>query len=155
MGPPESDIESAQGAPTQPEVRLSAAYAATRVLAESATLAEAAPRILEAICESLGWVHGALWRVDEAAGVLRCVKTWHRPSAAVGEFDALSRGTAFPSGVGLPGRVWATGSPAWIQELIEDPNFPRAAVANREGLRSAFGFPIVHGGAVLGVLEFF
>jgi hypothetical protein len=68
-----------QGAPTQGEVRLGAAYAATRVLAESATLPQAAPRILQAICENLGWAHGAVWRVDEAAGVLRCVDTWFPP----------------------------------------------------------------------------
>jgi len=32
---------------------------------------------------------------------------------------------------------------------------PRAAVAAREGLHGAFGFPIKLGGIVLGVLEFF
>jgi hypothetical protein len=36
-----------------------AEYATARVLAESARLAEATPRILEAICTSLGWEHGA------------------------------------------------------------------------------------------------
>ena len=34
-------------------------------------------------------------------------------------------------------------------------NFPRAAAASREGLHGAFGFPIILGDEVLGVIEFF
>src|SRR5262245_41093745 len=155
MGSTETGAESTRAEATRSEIRLAAAYAATRVLAESATLQEAAPRILQAICESLGWTYGALWRVVEGEGVVRCVETWHSPSVALPEFDALCRRLTFTSGVGLPGRVWATAAPAWIQELVTDPNFPRAPVAKREGLHSAFGFPIVQQGEVLGVLEFF
>ena len=47
---------------------LAAAYAATRVLTESATLREATPRILQTICETLSWEYGALWAVDKQAG---------------------------------------------------------------------------------------
>ena len=46
---------------------LFAQYATTKVLAESATLGEAASGILQAICESLGWEYGALWTVDRHA----------------------------------------------------------------------------------------
>ncbi len=46
------------------EGRLAAQYATALVLAESATLAQAVPRILQAICETLGWEHGAVWNVD-------------------------------------------------------------------------------------------
>jgi hypothetical protein len=46
-----------------------AEYATARVLAESARLAEATPRILEGICTTLRWEHGALWRVDPEADV--------------------------------------------------------------------------------------
>src|SRR5262245_28442973 len=61
---------------------LFAQYAATKVLAESATLAEAASGILQAICETLGWEFGALWSIDRNAGALTCTETWHVPSAA-------------------------------------------------------------------------
>ena len=46
-------------------VRLAAQYAVTRVLADAPTLAVATPKILQAICECLGWSVGAIWRVDE------------------------------------------------------------------------------------------
>ena len=71
------------------------------------------------------------------------------------EFEATSRQAAFAPGIGLPGRVWETGKPIWLPDIVHDPNFPRAPVADRERLRAALGFPILFGHEVLGVLEFF
>jgi len=85
--------------------RLHAQYAVARALAESTSLGEAAPRVLRAICEVLGWDHGGLWRVDAAAGVLRCVETWQSPGRGFAEFEGESRRVAFAAGEGLPGRV--------------------------------------------------
>jgi PAS domain S-box-containing protein len=130
-------------------------FTATRVLAESPRLDAAVPRILRAICDSLGWAVGATWWVDPQANLLRCSDLWHSPSCGVDEFAALSRQTTFAPGVGLPGRVWASGQPAWVPDVIKDTNFPRAAVAARDGLHGAFGFPIVVGSDLLGVIEVF
>jgi PAS domain S-box-containing protein len=130
-------------------------YETACALAESATLVEAAPRMLEAICRALGWEFGALWRVDRAENLLRCVATWQPPTLAFDEFTAVSRDAAFASGIGLPGRVWASRTPAWIPDVVHAPNFPRAPYAERVGLHGAFGFPVLGGGEVLGVMEFF
>ena len=135
--------------------RLHAQFETAHALAESASLAEAAPRILRALGESLGYDHGAVWTVDPAGAAIRCLETWHPPSVSLPEFDAVSRATAFSLGIGLPGRVWQSGRPAWIEDVVRDTNFPRAPIAAREGLHGAFGFPIVLGGSVLGILEFF
>jgi PAS domain S-box-containing protein len=128
---------------------------AARALAESATLAEAAPRVLQAMCEALDWEHGALWSVDTGGGALRCVYTWHLPTVALPEFDDVSRRLALGHGVGLPGRVWASGEPAWVPDVVADPNFPRAAIARKEGLHAALALPILTNGRVVGVMEFF
>jgi PAS domain S-box-containing protein len=127
----------------------------TRALAEASELTAAAPQIVLAVCENLGWEIGALWRVDEAAGVLRCIEVSHRAATEAPTFEDLTRKTLFGPGVGLPGRVWTTGDPVWIDDVTQDDNFPRAAAASQEGLHGAFGFPIRLGSAVLGVLEFF
>lgn len=134
---------------------LTAEYISARALAESATLAEAVPHVLQAICESLGWDYGAVWNVDSSADVLRCVDTWQLPTVTLPEFTALSRRTTFARGIGLPGRVWASGEPSWIPDVVADPNFPRAAIARREGLHGAFALPILNGARVVGVMEFF
>ena len=135
--------------------RLAAEYATARVLAESGPLAHATSRILEAICTTLGWEHGALWQVDRHADRLRCVEIWHPPGSAFTDFETMSRETSFERGVGLPGRVWASGRPAFIAEVVRDDNFPRAPAAAREGLHAAFGFPIIIGRNTVGVMEFF
>ncbi|MGH9256269.1 MAG: response regulator [Vicinamibacterales bacterium] len=137
------------------EQRLTAEYLAARALLDAATLEEAAPKILAAICEGLGWEHGAIWVIDREIDALRCEHIWNASSAQFPEFDAISRTLTFPRGIGLPGRVWTSGEPAWIQDVVGDPNFPRAPVAAREGLHAAVGFPVLLRGEVLNVMEFF
>jgi GAF domain-containing protein len=141
---------------TEASRRLMAQHAATRALEESASLNDAAPRILQSICEALGWAWSALWVVDPDpnARALRFV-TSHSTSGDLSAFEELSRGTSFEPGKGLPGRVWSTGRPAWSADVTVDPNFPRAPIARQVGLRGAFAFPIWCEGRVLGVMEFF
>jgi PAS domain S-box-containing protein len=137
------------------EQRLVVQHTVTQILAEAATLEEATPKILQAVCECLAWDVGALWRTDREAGVLRCVEVWHKESIEVPEFEVTSRETTFAPGIGLPGRVWFTREPAYIPDAVRDPHVQRAPIAAREGLHAAFGFPILLGGEVLGVMEFF
>jgi PAS domain S-box-containing protein len=137
------------------EARLAAQHAVTRVLAEAPTLASATPQILQAVCESLGWEVGAIWRVDSKEELLRCVEAWQTPSQNLADFDRATRTRTFARGVGLPGRVWAQGEPVSIEDVAVDANFPRRDAAVKEGLHGAVGFPILLGGEVLGVLEFF
>ncbi|MDX6645057.1 MAG: hypothetical protein QOK40_784 [Miltoncostaeaceae bacterium] len=132
-----------------------AQHAVTRVLAESASLEEAGARVLQALGGSMGWDLGALWSVDAKARVLRCDELWQAPGLAARDFAALSRETALPQGAGLPGRVWASGEAAWIEDLASDDNFPRRDAAGAAGLRSAFALPIRGQGEVLAVMEFF
>jgi PAS domain S-box-containing protein len=137
------------------EARRSARLAVTQVLAQAATVREAAVGVLRAVCESLGWDAGFFWTLDGAAGVLRCLEGWHRPEVTVTEFEATSRQGAFEKGKGLPGHIWAAGKPVWVLDVLHDANFPRAAAAAREGLHGAFGCPLVLGTETLGVIEFF
>jgi PAS domain S-box-containing protein len=137
------------------ESRLALQYAITRILAESSDLAQSATEILRSVCESLDWEVGVLWKVDVAAGVLRSAEMCHATSTPTPEFDQLTQNLTLGKGVGLPGRIWATGEPAWIDNVAADSNFPRAQVALRDGLRGAFGFPILRGNEVWGIIEFF
>jgi PAS domain S-box-containing protein len=137
------------------EERLRVQHTVAQILAEAATIEEATPRILRAMGECLGWDVGALWRVDREAEALRCVELWHKASIEVPEFERVSREFTFVPGLGLPGRVWSSLEPEYIPDVVPDGNFPRGPIAEREGLHAAFGFPILLGGEVLGVIEFF
>jgi len=137
------------------ERRLAAQFQVARILTESDSLATAAPDLLQAICESLGWEMGQLWDLDREAEVLRWLAAWCVPSLSAGTFADASRNRTFVRGVGLPGRIWATGTADWISDIEADTNFPSGPLATNAGLRSAFGFPITLGDGVSGVMEFF
>src|SRR5262245_25073164 len=134
---------------------LAAQNVTTCVLVESATLAEAMPRVLEAVCKSLDWVMGVHWSVDSQAHVLRCAELHVAPPRLLQEMVEVNRRATFPHGVGLPSRVWSTPRAAWITDVVHDPNFPRPAAAMKGGLRGAFGLRVIGPGGFLGVMEFF
>lgn len=129
--------------------------ATARALSESATLAEARPRILQSICEVVNWDLGAVWDVDEAAGVLRCEEIWHSPDVDVEEFEKANSNTTYPLGHGLAGEVWKTGESRWIANLATEGGFPNAEIAVKAGMGSAYCVPIKVRGVVRHVLEFF
>ena len=137
------------------EKRLATQHGVTRVLSESRTTAEAIPKILEAICETMNWSVGALWRVDVISGVLRCVEFWHKPNQEFPDFEGLTRRLEMSPGMGLPGRVWVNGEPAWIPNIVEDSNFPRTPAAMKDGLHAAFSFPVRFQNEIIGIIEFF
>lgn len=139
----------------QNEQRKMIQYAIARILAESATLDEASPKILRSICKMMEWDLGGIWIIDHQANVIRCKEIWHVQSIMIPEFLAMSKKIAFSPGVGLPGRVWASAKHIWIADVVADTNFPRAHIAKKEGLHGAFGFPILSKEGCLGMIEFF
>ncbi len=161
--------------------RQAAQYAVAHIMSESGSLESATPKILQAICESLGWDLGELWTpveeketkfdvenhhekvrflfatpdtpVEKVPFMLR-VGVWWRGSE-VGEFVENCQQIILDPGAGLPGVVWNTGYPQWITDLLKDGNFVRSHLAAKAGLSSAFGFPIRASGQVVGVMTFF
>jgi PAS domain S-box-containing protein len=129
-------------------------HAVARILAETETPVEVYEAALEAIGRPLEWELGAVWELDPDDGCLRCVRTWNT-SAVADEFQALSERLALAPNEGLPGRVLATGAPAWMVDAPQDANFPRADAARRSGLHAGFGFPLRSSRGVVGVMEFF
>ena len=137
------------------QLRLDAQYSVTRILAESDTVSEATPRIIQTVCESLSWDVGGLWRVHPDENHLRCAESWHAPSLTDEVYADMCSQHPLHAGVGLPGRVWSSGEALWISDVTLEENFPRERAAERAGLRSAFAFPIRLGGEIVGVMEFF
>jgi signal transduction histidine kinase len=134
--------------------------ATTRVLADTATTKEAISKILQSLCENLGWQLGEFWsieQVEEQGGAtdLRCLESWKVESISIPEFQAARKQITFAPGIGLPGRIWVSGTPQWIPDVIQDDMFLQAALAGQEGLRTAFGFPVTSDQEILGVICFF
>ena len=127
-----------------------------QVLRTATSSDEAITRVLEAVGDSMGWLVGAFWAPapeDDGGVVARCV--WaariHKGTGFATETQQMRLGV----GEGLPGQVWTRGETLWIEDVGQDPNFPRHAAARTDGLHAAVAFPVRHGDQVLGVLEFF
>lgn len=126
--------------------------ALTRILAESATLSDATPVILQAFCECLGWDIGELWTIDPQEYVLRCTTGWHTPELELHEFIAATQNLTCAPGFDLPGRVWLSEEVHWVSDIVRDTNFPRALLAAKYHLRNALAFPILDDNGLQGVI---
>jgi two-component system cell cycle sensor histidine kinase/response regulator CckA len=130
-------------------------YAISRVLAESATAELATPKLLQLLCEHVGWDVSALWTVDTREHVLRCVDIWSGLDASLDVFKSATRNLTLSRNTELPGLAWASGKPAWIADVVQDASLPRALAAQLAGLHGACAFPIVTVSGVSGVIEVF
>jgi PAS domain S-box-containing protein len=129
-------------------------FTVTRIVSESETRQAAVPNLLEAICLTIGWDLGELWRVDAHANRLHWEGAWHPPSLDAAAFVDASRTITFPPGSDLPGQVWASGQPLRLTDVPPDQDSPWRSLAADIGLRHGVAFPIRGGSTVLGVLMF-
>jgi PAS domain S-box-containing protein len=135
------------------ERRQAMQHAVTEVLADSSSLRAAAPGLIRAVCEALGARFGAVWEIDPHGQRLCCADVWQAPALAAAALEAETRAMSFAPGIGLPGRVWSSGTPLLVQDVACDPAFLRTVSAAAAGLHGAFGFPIRLRDQVVGVLD--
>ena len=112
---------------------------------------------LKRICSHTGWPVGHLYLTAER-GSNRLIPTsiWHLEDPDLFKtFQEITEATPLNTGVGLPGRVMASGKPGWIIDVSKDPNFPRANQARDIGVKAGFAFPVLVGKEIVGVMEFF
>jgi diguanylate cyclase (GGDEF)-like protein/PAS domain S-box-containing protein len=124
---------------------------------QARTVHEAMFAALGRICQWTGWPVGHVYvtssQIDaplESSGV------WHlAPPERFAPFRRITEATPLPTGVGLPGRVLASGRPAWIVDVTKDANFPRGPVCEEVGIRGAFSFPVVAAERCYAIVECF
>ncbi|HTP95256.1 MAG TPA: EAL domain-containing protein, partial [Burkholderiales bacterium] len=134
------------------ELRHAVEHQVTRLLADSASLEQAMPRVLDVVCESLDWDWGAHWRWDRQAQANRCVET--RADAALrATVFARSRSEDAFAGGALVAQAFARGEPAWRSELSAPACAGEVPLAAESGLRTCCVVPVVSGAEVLGVIE--
>ncbi len=124
-------------------------------VAAASNLASALEIVLREVCEKTGWVLGHAWVPKPDGVVLDLIAAWYCGDAELKPFRSVSEESHFNPGVGLPGRVWESTQPAWVEDVTNDPNFPRSNAARTAHLKTGVGIPILSRGKVIAVLEFF
>lgn len=132
---------------------LGLSYAVTRILAETDSLDEAAPRLLQTIGEQLNWQLVEFWSVGSGDALLHRRYHWTAPELP-SRGDEMER-RSFARGDGLPGRVWVTGKPVWTHSLIKEGEAPRNRSPQLLGMHSVMAFPVRTYREFLGVLTVF
>ncbi len=106
------------------------------------------------VCAHMRWPVGHAYLAVGPGGALRTAGVWYLEDEA--RYAAFRDASERPGLVAwLPSHVMATGEPAWVADVADEPRFQRRDVAREAGLRSGFAFPILSGARPAGVLEFF
>lgn len=95
----------------------------------STSLEEASQTALDLACAYSGWPAGHIWRTPNllragagAATELVSSGVWHlNDPERFAAFRRLTTETPLPLGVGLPGRVPASGTAVWVDDLGRGP----------------------------------
>ena len=109
--------------------------------------------VLRLFCRATGVPVANAWVIG-ASGRLENHGQWSRPEDRQ-RCRRLVDGWTFEKGSGLPGRVWATQIPAWLESLEADPAFSRSAIAAELGFHAALAVPILAGDELVAVVEAF
>jgi PAS domain S-box-containing protein len=127
----------------------------TMQVATAKDLSSALGVVLRRVCEKTGWDFAQSWFTRRHGSYLELGPVWMGNSPQLEKFRLASKASKFRPGEGLPGRVWNSKSPVWVEDVILDSNFPRAETAAECGLKAALGIPILAGDEIVAVLEFF
>jgi PAS domain S-box-containing protein len=147
--------QSAEQKRSESEEQLSLLQTITSELATAGDLPAALEVVLREVCEKTGWVVGHAWVPKQDETLLEFRSAWYRGDGELKPFRTASEASRFQPGIGLPGRVWKSQQPVWVEDVTNDPNFPRSAAARTAGLKTGVGIPIVSANKVIAVLEFF
>lgn len=151
------------------EMRERFSYAITQSLVGADSLAEAVPKVIQLVCENLGWEWGAYWQMRQMrqtrqgpfeSAKLVCQYHWSNSDYALAAFSKSSAHVRMAPGEGFIGHVWSTGQAGWIEDMKNDHTFLRRDAARECGLESGYAFPVSYVAGdgrrhIIGVLEFF
>ena len=136
------------------QFRLELQQATARIVDESETFSAAVEKFLRLACEQFDWDFGEVWLYEKSRQAMVWQSCFEHGTGDYRRFCELSQNSAYAMGHGVPGIVWQSGNPLWIENVVDNPTFLRREEAKRIGLHCAFGFPVRVGDTVAGVINF-
>ena len=117
----------------------------TQAISESPDFHSALGVALRKVCEVTGWNFGEAWIPDPDGTTLECSPAWYGSTQSLEKFRRLSEGKTFPSAIGLPGRVWSSRHPEWIQDIssVQYTVLRGVRFAVAAGFKAGLGVPII------------
>jgi PAS domain S-box-containing protein len=125
------------------ETELRLLQTATLLVTSSEELEGGVKALLRAVCEETGWSAGEMWIADATSTRLEL------SSRDDGPVQTLALGE------GLPGRVWQTRRPEWVDVESGELKGPRGAETHVARFAVGVGVPVLADEDVVAVLSFF
>ncbi|MBW4517905.1 MAG: GAF domain-containing protein [Timaviella obliquedivisa GSE-PSE-MK23-08B] len=116
------------------------------------------------MCDRTEWEYGESWITDAACPVLELSPAWcvstdldMRHAIPWMQFQVCSKSFVLRPGEGLPGRVWRSQQPEWLENVSaqSEAYFLRHQIAKALSVKAGFGMPVMVNSQVLAVVVFF
>ncbi|HIK31222.1 MAG TPA: response regulator [Oscillatoriales cyanobacterium M59_W2019_021] len=129
----------------------------TKATSEAPDFDAALEVVLSQICQAIDWSCGEAWAIDRKTNRLSCSRGWYADSGFKCDATPETPNLTFAIGEGLPGRVWSSQQPEWIEDLTREERNPcfHCQTEPLTPVKTALGVPILGHQSVLAVLVFF
>jgi diguanylate cyclase (GGDEF)-like protein/PAS domain S-box-containing protein len=118
----------------------------TQSISEAPDFYSALSITLRSVCELTNWEYGEAWLPREE--ILECSPAWYG-NTETEKFRRESEKLTFPPNIGLPGRVWTSQQPEWIEDIsTQTGGFVVRKQAHDAGIKAGFAVPILIGESV-------
>jgi adenylate cyclase len=91
----------------------------TRAIGEAVNFDSALEVILHQVGETIGWDLGEAWIPNAERTFLQSARGWYAGNASMDLFRRESEKLTFARNIGLPGRVWASKQPEWVEDITQ------------------------------------
>ncbi len=137
--------------------RLQLLLSITKATSEAPDFDAALERVLAQVCQAIDWSCAEAWIGDRKTNVLSCSRGWYAGSNFVCHIDPNRRNFTLAANEGLPGRVWSSQKPEWVEDLTQEKTNVcfHCSTTSESILKTALGVPILGNNNVLAVLIFF
>ncbi len=150
----------------QQEKEISFLLATTQAVVEAEDFNTALSSILRSCCEFISWDLAEAWVPNVDGTYLEyfpdqctgnaCCQNSDAQDWGLEEFRRQNLQITFAPGVGLPGKIWQSKQPEWIEDVVApSETFVRQQLAGAAGLKAGFGVPILVNDQVLAILVFY
>jgi methyl-accepting chemotaxis protein len=148
----EREKKAAQEREVEQSANVAAVNKVLEAVSRSTSVNDAARAALDTVKESLDWAYGSYWVIDPAENNLKFAV---ESGSVNDEFRRVTMEARFREGEGLSGRAWKNRDLLFVEDLAELKDCCRAPVAKRAGVKSGIAVPILQGGQVAGMMDFF
>ena len=133
-------------------------YCVSKILASSQSFTQAAPKILQVLCENLDLMVGEIWieqTKKPAEPRFKCNVIWSKNPSQVNKLIEVTQKNNYKTKEDIIGNIWLTNSFCWYDNCSEEFDYHRQTVALEAGLQGGFGLPIQGDNSILAVMNFF